>query len=45
VVVLEFESIARAKEWLNSPEYQLPRQMRHKAARGNMIVVEGVDPA
>jgi uncharacterized protein (DUF1330 family) len=45
VVVLEFESIARAKAWLDSPEYRTPKQMRHQAARGNMIVVEGVDPA
>ena len=42
LVILEFESAARAKEWLASPEYALPRQLRHQAARTNMVLVEGV---
>jgi len=42
LVVLEFTSAARAKEWLNSPEYRSARQLRHKTARTNMVVVEGV---
>ena len=41
VVVIEFESIERAKAWLNSPEYREPRKMRHGTARTNIIVVEG----
>lgn len=41
LVVLEFESAARAKEWLNSPEYREARQLRHRAARTNSVVVEG----
>ncbi len=41
IVVLEFESIARAKEWLESPEYCEARKLRHKASHGRMIVVEG----
>lgn len=42
LVILEFESVARAKQWLNSPEYAPARQLRHKYARSKMIVVEGV---
>jgi uncharacterized protein (DUF1330 family) len=42
IVVLEFESMDRAKEWLNCEEYRQPRKMRHRTAKTNMIVVEGV---
>jgi uncharacterized protein (DUF1330 family) len=42
IVVLQFESIERAKEWLNCEEYREPRKMRHRTAKTNMIVVEGV---
>ncbi|PYJ76202.1 MAG: DUF1330 domain-containing protein [Verrucomicrobia bacterium] len=42
IVVLEFESTDRAKEWLNCEEYREPRKMRHRTARTNMILVEGV---
>jgi uncharacterized protein (DUF1330 family) len=41
LVILEFESAARAKEWLNSKEYSAARALRHKTAESNMIVVEG----
>jgi uncharacterized protein (DUF1330 family) len=41
-VILEFESVARAKQWLNSPEYSAAKKLRHKNAVSNMIVVEGV---
>jgi uncharacterized protein (DUF1330 family) len=42
IVVLEFESASRAKEWLNSEEYRKPRKMRHRTARTNMLLVEGM---
>ena len=42
IVVLEFDSMDRAKEWLNCEEYREPRKVRHATARTNMIVVEGV---
>jgi uncharacterized protein (DUF1330 family) len=42
IVVLQFENIARAKSWLNCPEYAEPRKMRHRTAKTRMIVVEGV---
>jgi uncharacterized protein (DUF1330 family) len=41
IVVLEFESAQRAKEWLNCEEYREPRKKRHRTARTNMILVEG----
>ena len=41
IVVLEFESMQRAKDWLNSEEYREPRKMRHRTARANMILVQG----
>ncbi len=42
LVILEFENMDRAKQWLNSPEYAPAKAIRHKAAHSNMIVVEGV---
>ena len=42
IVILEFESVQRAKEWLNCSEYREPRKMRHRTAKTNMILVEGV---
>jgi uncharacterized protein (DUF1330 family) len=42
IVLLEFESTQHAEEWLNCEEYREPRKMRHRTAKTNMIVVEGV---
>jgi uncharacterized protein (DUF1330 family) len=42
VVILQFDSIERARAWLESPEYRDARRLRHQTARANMIVVEGV---
>ncbi|HWP46207.1 MAG TPA: DUF1330 domain-containing protein [Candidatus Limnocylindrales bacterium] len=42
LVVLEFESVERAKQWYNSPEYTKAREIRQKASTGNVIMVEGV---
>ena len=41
LVILEFESMERAKAWLDSPEYAPARALRHKYAKSKMIVVEG----
>lgn len=41
IVVLEFESLERAKEWWSSKEYGPAKQVRQKTAVTNMIVVEG----
>lgn len=42
LVILQFESLERAKEWLDSPEYAEAKHLRHAAARTNMIVTEGL---
>ena len=43
IVILEFASTDQAKKWLNCEEYREPRKLRHKTAKTNMIVVEGLD--
>ena len=42
IVVLQFDSMQRAKDWIHCEEYREPRKMRHRTARTNMILVEGV---
>ena len=42
IVVLEFANVARAREWYDSDEYAGPKQMRMKASKGNIVLVEGV---
>jgi uncharacterized protein (DUF1330 family) len=42
IVILQFDSTERAKEWLNCEEYREPRKMRHRTAKTNMILVEGL---
>lgn len=41
LVILEFETVEKAKQWLDSPEYAPVKALRHKAARTNMVVIEG----
>jgi uncharacterized protein (DUF1330 family) len=40
-VVLEFESVDKAREWYNSPEYQAVVGERHAAADANAVIVSG----
>ncbi|MBO9368500.1 MAG: DUF1330 domain-containing protein [Chloroflexi bacterium] len=42
LVILEFESVEKAKAWLNSPEYAPARALRQRSARSNLVVIEGV---
>ena len=42
VVILEFENIENAKQWIESPEYEEARLLRHKYASSHVIVVEGL---
>lgn len=42
LVVLEFENVERAREWWISKEYSAAKQVRHRTAITNMIVVDGV---
>ena len=41
-VMLEFDSVERAKEWWSSEMYREPKKLRQSASSANMIVVEGV---
>jgi uncharacterized protein (DUF1330 family) len=41
-VILEFESVAQAKEWWASEEYRAAKELRQKTAITDMIVVEGI---
>ena len=42
VVIIEFPSAERAREWWASPEYEEAKAIRHAAADSRMILVEGV---
>ena len=42
VVVLEFPTVERAKQWWDSEDYKPAKAMRHASATSQMIVVEGM---
>ena len=44
LVVLEFESVDKAKIWFNSPEYQHARTFRERSAETRMVLLEGYLP-
>ncbi len=42
IVVLEFPSLERARQWWASPEYRDAKAIRMRAARTRMIATDGV---
>jgi uncharacterized protein (DUF1330 family) len=42
MVVLEFPSYDRAREWWNSEMYRMPKAMRQSASNASTILVEGI---
>ena len=42
LVVLEFDSVERARDWWASEEYKDAKALRQRSALTNMVVVEGV---
>jgi uncharacterized protein (DUF1330 family) len=42
MVVLEFPSVERAKEWWTSEQYSKAKAIRQRTAKTKMLVVEGV---
>ncbi len=42
VIILQFDSMARMKEWYNSKEYAPLIALRKKSANTNAIAIEGV---
>ena len=43
-VILEFPSVARAKEWWGSERYRPAKEIRQGSAATELIVVDGVPP-
>jgi uncharacterized protein (DUF1330 family) len=41
LVIIEFESAERAKEWWSCEEYRGAKALRQRTAKTNLIVVEG----
>ena len=42
LVILEFDSVERAKQWWASEEYREAKALRQRTAMTNLIIVEGV---
>jgi uncharacterized protein (DUF1330 family) len=42
LVIVEFPSVERAKEWWSSPEYAEARAIRQATSEGTLVVIEGV---
>ena len=43
IVVLEFPSVERAREWWDSEEYREPKALRQAASSGTLLLVEGYE--
>ena len=43
LVVLEFPSVERAREWWASEEYREPKALRQAASTGTLVLVEGYE--
>ena len=44
IVVVEFPSMEKARQWWSSPGYAEAKLIRQRAATTRMILVEGVNP-
>lgn len=44
LVILEFPSVDRAKQWCQSDAYGPAKAVRQASARAEMVVVEGLEP-
>jgi uncharacterized protein (DUF1330 family) len=45
LVIVEFPSVERAREWLESPEYAEARAIRRATTRTDMVVIDGIADA
>ncbi len=43
LVILEFPSLADAKAWYNSEEYQEAKKLRAGAAKGSFVAIDGIE--
>jgi uncharacterized protein (DUF1330 family) len=44
IVVIAFDSVAKAREWYESPAYTAIKPLRQNSTKGRMFIVEGVAP-
>jgi len=44
MIVTQWDDMAAAQAWYNSPEYQRARELREGAAQVQVIITEGVAP-
>jgi uncharacterized protein (DUF1330 family) len=44
IIIIEFPSVERAKEFYHSPEYRNAKKLREGAGTGELIVIEGFEP-
>jgi uncharacterized protein (DUF1330 family) len=44
IVILEFPSVERAREWWDSEEYREPKALRQAASNGTLLLLEGFEP-
>ena len=44
IVMIAFDSVARARDWYNSPAYQAIQPIRANSTRSRILLVEGVAP-
>ena len=42
VVLIEFDSVAKATDWMNSDDYAPAKPLRHASANTNLVVVPGL---
>ena len=42
LVIIRFSSMAQARKWYRSPEYERPHKLREASARANLVLVDGV---
>jgi uncharacterized protein (DUF1330 family) len=45
IILIEFSSIERAREFYDSPEYRYARGLRKESASGEMIIIDGLVPS
>ncbi len=44
IVIIAFDSVAKAHEWYDSPAYQAVKPIRQSAAKSRIFIAEGVAP-
>jgi uncharacterized protein (DUF1330 family) len=42
IVVIAFDSVAKARQWYESPAYQAIKPLRQNSTKGRMFIVEGI---